>query len=98
MSHVETSLFDVHLLLLGANCWIEQRQSGNYNLPDLTRWACHRLSALQFERGDQPTVTQDATLRYLIQPLDELFAGSEIPELLTAYSILYESIRAFRRA
>lgn len=88
MSHAETSFFDVHLLLLGANYWIEQRQSGNYNLPDLTRWACHRLSALQLERGEPPAVTHDATLRYLTQPLDELFATSEIPELLTAYSIV----------
>ncbi|GEM_PF-4433788 len=88
MSHAETSFFDLHLLLLGANCWIEQRQSGNYNLPDLTRWAWNRLSALQFERGEQPPPTQEALLNYLTHPIDELFAKPEIPETLIAFSIL----------
>jgi len=88
MGHTENSFFDLHLLLLGATCWIDQRQAGNYNLPDLTKWACHRLNAMQFENGELPVLTQEDMLRYLTRPINEIIEPTRIPEGLNAYSIL----------
>jgi hypothetical protein len=88
MSSTKTSFFDIHLLLLGATYWIEQRQAGNYNLPDLTKWAFHHLSAMQFGRGEQPALTHEGMLRFLTHPIEELVDSTHIPENLTAYSIL----------
>jgi hypothetical protein len=88
MNDSDSSLFDLHLLLLGASCWIEQRQAGDFNLPDMTRWALNRLHAMQVERKENPTVSQEETLHYLTRPLQELFESIVLPESLTAYSIL----------
>lgn len=88
MDPTSHSHFDLHLILVGADVWLAQRKTGDFNVPDITTWALHALHQRQIERSDMPTVTHEETLRYLTRPLDELFDPPSIPSSLTAVSIL----------
>jgi hypothetical protein len=68
------------VILLGVEQWISARVKQDYRVPELTRWALHHLHMHQIQRGEAPTVTYDATLHYLSQPLSDIFdTNKDVP-------------------
>lgn len=81
MQTSKTSFADFHLILLGVERWISDRDSGNYQLSDFTQLAVNLIHARQVHRGDTVTLTHVQTLNYLTQPLEAIFdIDTELPE------------------
>lgn len=88
MESIQESIFDLHLMLVGAAEWLAYRQDGNFKLPELASWTLHTIHRRQVEYGETPTSTHEDALLYLTRPIEEIFEAPRIPVSLDAVTIL----------